>query len=194
MRRLAFLAFALIVLLLAVGAAPKEPTECPRPSTSKRGFYLRGLVGSAAWTGDMGRDSRPGFSFTLLAGYEFFSFLALESAWTSGLHDTSQPYPPADAVLSTNFLQAGLRLSLPIDPIDLAARGGLGWLWTYPDVLVRVENQPLEPELAWYAGAGLLWHTPSRGFDVGLEVSCSSSLTQTRPWLFGGIVLGITLP
>ena len=186
---------ALLLVLVTVSPAPaEEGPECPPPPRVKRGLQVRTALGVSGWTGSIGSNSRPGLGFLFSTGYELFSFLAMEASWTSALHDADQPYPPAPGGFSVYSLQGGVRLSLPLEPLDVFLRGGVGWTWMEPDVLVRVEKLPLEPTFGWHAGAGLFWHTPLRGFFVGAEAACHGFPSLSDLWLVGGLVLGVTLP
>jgi len=197
----------LVALLLAVlparaeagsGSVPADETagepECPpiKPDVL-RGPVVRAAVGSAIWVGEVGEQSRPGFGITIGAGYEFFSWLALELSWSSGAHDTDQPAPPAPGSFSTHAVHGGLRLGVPVGSFDIFLRGGAGWMWSRPNILVRIEKFDGQVRAAWMGGAGFTWHTPRRHVWVGLEGSVLGAVDFPGMMIMAGAVIGVTL-
>jgi hypothetical protein len=160
----------LAIALLGPAAAAAPEADCPPPPEAiPRGLQVRAAIGPAIWTGQVGANSRVGFSFSLQAAYELWPFLALEATWNSAVHETDQPPPPLPGTFSTHALHGGLRLALPLGRFDLFARGGVGLQWTRPDILVRIEGFDSDFKLGWLGGAGFVWHTPRKHFWLGLE-------------------------
>ncbi len=166
-------------LLALAGAARSgsEPPACPEPPSGvPRGLFIRSALGPAVWFGSVGRDSKPGLAFSFGAGWEFFSWLAVEAAWTAGFHDTDQPRPPAPGSYTTHAFHGGLRFGLPLGRFDLFLRGGAGVQWSRPDILVRIERFDAQSRFSWLGGLGFTWHTPRRHFWIGLQADAMGAL------------------
>jgi hypothetical protein len=185
---------ALLALLLTALPAGAEEEKCPpvKPEVL-RGPVVRAALGSAVWVGEVGEQSRPGFGITIGAGYEFFSWLALEVSWSSGTHDTDQPAPPAPGSFSTHAVHGGLRLGVPVGSFDIFLRGGAGWMWSRPNILVRIEKFDGQARLGWMGGAGFTWHTPRRHVWIGLEGSVLGAVDFPGMLIMAGAVIGVTL-
>jgi hypothetical protein len=183
-----------LLLLSALAIAKDNDIECPglRPPVH-RGLTVRATFGGALWVGKIGENSRPGPAFSFGLGYEIFSFLAAEVAWTSGIFRTHQPSPPRPGDFASNALHAGLRFTLPLNRFDLFVRGGIGFLIVAPDILVRIPEVDGKLRLSWDGGAGFVWHTPRKHFWVGFEggVVGASNFPGIQILAFG--ILGTTL-
>jgi hypothetical protein len=202
-RSVALLALLLAASFPAVSSAGTETDLAPiraeevkcEPVKPKvlRGLAVRAALGPAFWIGEVGKDTRPGFAFTFGAGYEFTSWLALELSWSSGAHDTDQPAPPAPGSFSTHAVHGGLRLGVPVGSLDLFLRGGAGWMWSRPNILVRVEKFDGQVRIGWLGGAGVTWHTPRRHVWVGLEGNVLGAVDFPGMLILAGVVIGVTL-
>lgn len=183
------------LVLAAPGATAQDtPAGCePQAPLVPRGFAVRTALGPAFWTGAVGQASRPGLAFVFGAGYELFSWLALEATWASGFHETDQPRPPARGSFATHALHGGLRLGLPLDPFDLFLRGGAGITWAQPDILVRIPRFDGRSRVGWMGGAGFHWHTPRRHVWVGLEIDVLGAVDFPGMLILGSAVMGVTL-
>lgn len=186
---------ALLALLLAAAFPVRAGEVKCEPVKPKvlRGPVVRAAIGPAFWIGEVGQDSRPGFGLTFGAGYEFTSWLALEISWSSGTHDTDQPVPPAPGSFSTHAVHGGLRLGVPVGPFDIFLRGGAGWMWSRPNILVRVEKFDGQVRIGWLGGAGVTWHTPRRHVWVGLEGNVLGAVDFPGMMIMAGVVIGVTL-
>lgn len=184
-----------LLLLSSLATATDNEVECPglQPPPVHRGLTLRATLGAALWSGKIGDYSRPGPAFAFGLGYEIFSFLAAEVAWTSSLFGTHQPAPPRPGDVASNALHTGLRFTLPLGRFDLFVRGGIGFLLVAPDILVRVPEVDGKLRLSWQGGAGFTWHTPRKHFWVGIESGAigASNFPGVQILAFG--VLGTTL-
>ncbi len=191
------LARSLIVLFLVVcltGQAAAEEACQPAEPKVPRGIVLRTALGAAVWTGEVGDSSQVGLGFTFGAGYEFFSWLAVEGSWSTGFHDTNQPFPPASGNFATHAFHFTSRFTLPLDAFDLFLRGGVGWSWSQPDILLRIEEFDASPRFSWLGGGGFTWHTPRRKVWVGLECNAIGSISSFPGiWIVSSAVLGVTL-
>jgi hypothetical protein len=188
----------LLGMFLAVPATPvaraEQPPACePQEPRVPRGFSVRTALGPAFWTGDVGGDSHPGMMFVFGAGYELFSWLAVEATWASGFHETDQPRPPAPGSFATHVLNGGLRLALPLEPFDLFLRGGAGIMWSRPDILVRIPRFDGKTRVGWLGGAGFNWHTPRRHVWIGLEVDALGAVDFPGILVLASAVIGVTL-
>jgi hypothetical protein len=183
-----------LTLCLTAKQAPADQATCPPlPDTVPRGLVLKTSLGPAFWVGDMGQVSRPGIAFGFSAGYELFSWLAVEAIWTTGIHATDQPPPPQQATFTTQVLQGALRLGIPLGRFDLFARGGVGMLWSRPDVLRDVDGFDGQERLAYSGGAGVTWHSPRRYVWLGFDLSAMGAKDFPGIWLLATMSLGITL-
>lgn len=182
-----------LVLAGAAGTSPAAEPVCGGPPPVPRGLVIRAGLGAAAWTGDVGGDSHTGVAFTFGAGYEFFRWLAVEANWSAGFHQTAQPFPPAPGAFSTQALSLGARLTLPLEPFDLFIRGGAGWSWSRPNILVRTDDFASEPRFSWLGGLGFSWHTPRRRIWIGLECSAIGQVDLPAIWIITNAVIGVTL-
>jgi hypothetical protein len=117
----------------------------------------------------------------------------IEAGWCTGFYDTDQPNPPAPGSFATHALHGSLRLGLPLATFDLYLRGGAGWMWSQPDILVRIPEFDSQLRLSWLGGAGFTWHTPRRHVWVGLEGNALGAGGLPGVMIVGTVVLGVTL-
>ncbi len=186
------MAYFLILTTPASVSMAAEPV-CGRAPSVPRGLAVRAGLGAAVWTSTVGEDSRTGVAFSFGAGYEFFSWLAVEATWSAGFHETDAPFPPAPGTFATQALSLGARLTLPLEPFDLFLRGGAGWSWSSPDILVRIDDFASEPRLSWMGGLGFSWHTPRRRIWIGIESSAIGQIGLPSVWIVTNAVIGVTL-
>jgi len=183
---------ALILAAPTTGAGAAE-SACNRPPSVPRGLTVRAGLGAAVWTGAVGEASRTGVAFSFGVGYELFSWLAVEANWSAGFHGTDAPFPPAPGAFATQALNLGARLTLPLEPFDLFLRGGAGWSWSRPNILVRIDDFASEPSLSWLGGLGFSWHTPRRRIWIGLECNAIGQIGLPSIWIVTNTVIGVTL-
>ncbi|NMB73905.1 MAG: hypothetical protein GYA21_02095 [Myxococcales bacterium] len=186
----AALGLSLLLQLPCHGAEPECP---PLQPGFPRGLQVRTAIGTGFFLGEVGRYSRPGLSVVLAADYEIFSFLAVEAEYRLGLNATAQPEPPAPGNFTTQAATAGLRLALPLSRFDLFLRGGVGLLWSGPDILVRVSDFDASVRLGWTGGLGVLYHTPRPRLFVGLDASCLGGVGFPGYYFSVNVFLGATL-
>ncbi len=190
---------ALLLIGLLALAAPTLAEDAPGPSCPAaepavpRGLVLRSSLGPAVWVGDVGRDSRPGVAFTFGAAWEFLPYLAVEASYRSGMHDTDQPRPPSAGSFTTHAFHAGARVGGPVDTFDLFVRGGVGFQWSTPDILVRVDGFDSDSRLSWLGGLGFTWHTPRRRFWIGFEADAMGGVGFPGILITAAAVIGCTL-
>jgi hypothetical protein len=179
---------------MLAGSGTAQEAACPPwEPESLRGWQVRTAVGPAIWFGDIGQVSHPGLAFSFETGYEFFSWLAVEASFLSGYHSTNQPAPPLPGTFNTQALHAGLRLSLPLGAFDLFLRGGVGLMWSRPDILVRIESFDGQTQFGWRGGLGFYAHTPRRRVFLGAEVSALGGMDVAGILLMGTGVLGVVV-
>jgi hypothetical protein len=182
----------MIGILLAASPGLSD-TECqPAEPAVARGLVVRTALGPAFWTDRVGSASKPGLGFVFGAGYELFSWLALEVNWSSGFHDTNQPRPPAPGSFATYALHAGLRANVPIGPFDIVARGGGGFMLAQPDILVRISAFDGQARLSWLGGLGFVWHTPRRRVWIGLEATAIGAGGFPGTLIMASTLIGVT--
>jgi len=190
----ALIRLALVAGLLAQALpVSAQPPECqPAEPAVPRGLVIRTALGPAFWTDSVGGASEPGLGFVFGAGYEFFSWLAVEINWASGFHDTNQKRPPAPGSFSTHALHAGARVNLPLGPFDIFLRGGGGFLLAEPDILVRISAFDGQPRLSWLGGLGFVWHTPRRRVWIGLEATAIGAGGFPGTLILSSALIGVT--
>jgi hypothetical protein len=160
----------LLSLLFFAPTGKTDEKQCPDPRPSVlRGAYARTTLGTAFWLGDIGKNSKPGLAFGLSAGYEFFSWLSLESSWQMSIHQTMQASPPSPGTFNSQAFHLNARFNLPLRMFDLYARGGGGWIWSQPNILVRVGNFDTKAHFSWLGGLGVVLHTTRRHVWLGIE-------------------------
>ncbi len=193
MKKLLLLLLIIWSLWPALTKAELPPCTVVEPQ-ALRGWLFKAAMGPAVWTGPVGESSALGIGLTLGTGYEFLSWLAVEATWTSGLHDTRQPSPPAPGSFATHAFHFGGRLAWPMYPFDFFVRGGAGWTWSIPNILIRIEEFDGQAQLSWLGGAGIIWHTPRRRVWLGLECNAIGAINSALgTWIVSTAVLGVTL-
>lgn len=183
-------------LALAAPAAAEDAPGAKCPSAEPavpRGLVLRSSLGPAVWVGQIGRDSRPGVAFTFGAAWEFLPYLAVEVDYRTGMHETDQPRPPSSGSFTTYAFHAGARVGGPVDSFDLFVRGGVGFQWSTPDILVRVDGFDSDSRLSWLGGLGFSWHTPRRRFWIGFEADAMGGVDFPGIMITAAAVIGCTL-
>jgi hypothetical protein len=183
-----------LVGLVGAQAYADEPA-CPVARVEVyRGLQVRSALGSSFWLGNVGKTSSPGFAISFGVGYEFFSWLALEASWSSNINETQQKVPPAQGHFNTQTLNLGPRLSLPIKAFDLFLRGGAGWMWSAPNILVRTEGYDTQRHWSWMGGLGFFYHTPRRRVWLGIEGNVFAPIENMKSFMIQATaVLGVTL-
>lgn len=191
---------AMLALLLASGGMPAwageqtQAVECDTSWPVLRGLSVSAGSGLALWAGQVGKSSRPGPVFSLVAAYDLFDWLAVEAGWHAGSHDTAQPYPPAPGSFSSQVALLGLKTRWLLGPVDVFARGGMGFRWVYPNILLRIEHLAEGAQLAWSAGGGVSWYTPLRGLWLAAESLACGAIDGAGIWISTRLVLGYTFP
>lgn len=188
------------LLLAALAGQPVRAGEeadlaaCDTSLPAVRGLSVSAGTGPALWAGEVGEASRPGPAFSLSVAYDLFDWLAVEAGWHTGSNDTAQPYPPAPGSFATQVALLGMKLRWLLGSWDLFARGGVGFRWVYPNILLRIENLAEGTQLAWSAGGGVGWYTPIRGLWLAAESLACGAIDGNGIWISTRLVLGYTFP
>jgi hypothetical protein len=183
-----------VVATMAAAPAHAQVTQAPKaevapdPSKFATGLYTGGEVGAVAMFGPVGPHRRPGFGLGLVVGYDFFRWLSIEARGLGSTHVTSFTDAPQDGeIIQLYHATLGLKVTIPIRQLAIAASGGAGLVHTSTNVLASAGFNEARTSLAAGGGLALDYHPLSRHFSFGVragylylfKIAASSEIVAT---------------
>jgi len=168
---------AALATSLMVGGAParaqvtSEPSAVvfPDPEKFAHGFFTEGEFGVLWFNGRASDEIAPGFAVGARAGYDLFSFFAVQLHLLGSTHQSQGDTPIAGQLLQMYQGTLEGKLTLRLVQWSFFAEGGLGAARMSSNLLYARGLAKYRTGFTYGGGAGVDYHFLSRHFSIGLR-------------------------
>jgi hypothetical protein len=154
----------------------------PDPTKFAHGFFTEGEFGVLSFTGRASAEISPGFAVGARAGYDIFSFFAVQLHLQGSTHQSQGDTPIAGQLLQVYQGTVEGKLTLRLVQWSFFAEGGLGAARMSSNLLYARGLAKYRTGFTYGGGGGIDYHFLSRHFSIGLrgDFYVLSDVTSSR--------------
>ena len=154
----------------------------PDPTKFAHGFFTEGEFGVLSFTGRASEEISPGFAVGARAGYDIFSFFAVQLHLQGSTHQSQGDTPIAGQLLQVYQGTVEGKLTLRLVQWSFFVEGGLGAARMSSNLLYARGLTKYRTGFTYGGGGGIDYHFLSRHFSIGLrgDFYVLSDVTSSR--------------
>jgi hypothetical protein len=154
----------------------------PDPTKFAHGFFTEGEFGVLSFTGRASAEISPGFAVGARAGYDIFSFFAVQLHLQGSTHQSQGDTPIAGQLLQVYQGTVEGKLTLRLVQWSFFVEGGLGAARMSSNLLYARGLTKYRTGFTYGGGGGIDYHFLSRHFSIGVrgDFYVLSDVTSSR--------------
>ncbi len=154
----------------------------PDPTKFAHGFFTEGEFGVLSFTGRASAEISPGFAVGARAGYDIFSFFAVQLHLQGSTHQSQGDTPIAGQLLQVYQGTVEGKLTLRLVQWSFFVEGGLGAARMSSNLLYARGLAKYRTGFTYGGGGGIDYHFLSRHFSIGVrgDFYVLSDVTSSR--------------
>jgi len=154
----------------------------PDPTKFAHGFFTEGEFGVLSFSGRASDEIAPGFAVGARAGYDIFSFFAVQLHLLGSTHQSQGDTPIAGQLLQVYQGTVEGKLTLRLVQWSFFVEGGLGAARMSSNLLYARGLAKYRTGFTYGGGGGIDYHFLSRHFSIGVrgDFYVLSDVTSSR--------------